>query len=63
MSSSLLYGLGVMSGTSLDGIDICYVKFKKEDDSYFKIINTKTFKYNSFWINKLGDIHLKNDLE
>ena len=63
MSSSLLYGLGVMSGTSLDGIDICYVEFKKEDDSYFRIINSKTFKYNSIWINILGDIHLKNDLE
>ena len=63
MSSSLLYGLGIMSGTSLDGIDICYVEFKKEDDSYFKIINSKTFKYNSIWLNKLGDIHLKNDLQ
>ena len=63
MSSSLLYGLGVMSGTSLDGIDICYVEFKKEDDSYFRIINSKTYKYNSIWTNKLGDIHLKNDLE
>ena len=63
MSSSLLYGLGIMSGTSLDGIDICYVEFKKEDDSYFKIINSKTFKYNSIWLNKLGDVHLKNDLQ
>ena len=63
MSSSLLYGLGIMSGTSLDGIDICYVEFKKEDDTYFKIINSKTYKYNSVWINKLGNIHLKNDLE
>ena len=63
MSSSLLYGLGVMSGTSLDGIDICYVEFKKEDDSYFRIINSKTYKYNSIWTNKLGDIHLKKDLE
>ena len=63
MSSSLLYGLGIMSGTSLDGIDICYVEFKKEDDSYFKIINSETFKYNSIWLNKLGDIHSKNDLQ
>ena len=63
MSSSLLYGLGIMSGTSLDGIDICYVEFKKVDDRYIKIINSKTFKYNSIWTNKLGDIHLKNDLE
>ena len=63
MSSSLLYGLGIMSGTSLDGIDICYVEFKKEDDSYFKIINSKTFKYNSIWLNKLGDVHSKNDLQ
>ncbi len=52
-----------MSGTSLDGIDICYVEFKKEDDKYFRIINSKTFKYNSTWVNKLNNIHLKNDFE
>ena len=63
MSSSLLYGLGIMSGTSLDGLDICYVEFKENDDNYFKIINSKTFKYNSSWVNKLRNIHLKNDLE
>ena len=63
MSSSLLYGLGIMSGTSLDGLDICYVEFKENDDNYFKIINSKTFKYNSSWVNKLSNIHLKNDLE
>ena len=63
MSSGLLYGLGIMSGTSLDGLDICYVEFKKEDDRYFKIINSETFKYNSNWVNKLSNIHLKNDLE
>ena len=63
MSSSLLYGIGIMSGTSLDGLDICYVEFKKNDDNYFKIISSKTFKYNSSWINKLSSIHLKNDLE
>ena len=63
MSSSLLYGLGIMSGTSLDGLDICYVEFKENDDNYFKIINSKTFKYNSSWVNKLSNIHLKNDFE
>ena len=63
MSSSLLYGLGIMSGTSLDGLDICYVEFKENDDNYFKILNSKTFNYNSSWVNKLSNIHLRNDLE
>ena len=53
MSSGLLYGLGIMSGTSLDGLDLCYVEFKKDDDSYFKILKTKTFNYNSNWKKKL----------
>ncbi len=63
MSSGLLYGLGIMSGTSLDGLDLCYVEFKKDDDSYFKILNTKTFNYDNNWKKKLSDIHLKNNLE
>tara|TARA_B100000963_G_scaffold359299_1_gene386187 strand:- start:5322 stop:6431 length:1110 start_codon:yes stop_codon:yes gene_type:complete len=63
MSSGLLYGLGIMSGTSLDGLDLCYVEFKKDDDSYFKILKTKTFNYDSNWKKKLSEIHLKNNLE
>ena len=63
MSSGLLYGLGIMSGTSLDGLDICYAEFKRNDDNYFKIINSETFKYNSKWKKKLSNIHLKSNTE
>jgi len=34
--------IGVMSGTSLDGVDIVYVKFIQNESWSFKIINSKT---------------------
>ena len=37
--------IGVMSGTSLDGVDIVYVKFTQNESWSFKIINSKTYKY------------------
>lgn len=37
--------IGVMSGTSLDGIDLVYVKFKFDDIWRFQIIHAETIPY------------------
>lgn len=45
--------IGVMSGTSLDGLDITFIEFKKEKEWGFKIIHAITIKYSNEWYNKL----------
>ena len=51
--------IGVMSGTSLDGIDIVYVNFTLEDKWKFKILKSQTFSYNKSFQIKLKNLHLK----
>ena len=45
--------IGMMSGTSLDGIDLVYTKFNKEDYSQFKIIFSETIAYSLEWKKRL----------
>ncbi|PWN67884.1 anhydro-N-acetylmuramic acid kinase [Chryseobacterium oncorhynchi] len=45
--------IGLMSGTSLDGLDICLVEFKKQDRWTFEILNANTLPYSTDWENKL----------
>ncbi|MGM1057229.1 MAG: anhydro-N-acetylmuramic acid kinase [Bacteroidota bacterium] len=45
--------LGVMSGTSLDGIDLAYVHFNKQQDWEFQVITAETLPYTSEWKKKL----------
>ena len=52
--------IGVMSGTSLDGVDIVYVKFTQNESWSFKIINSKTYKYEDSTVDMLSDISKKN---
>ena len=47
--------IGLMSGTSLDGVDICLVSFKKSDNKKFNIIYNKTFEYEEIWAKKLKE--------
>ena len=47
--------IGVMSGTSLDGIDICFAKYSFKNENWkFKIICTQTTKYDNDWFIKLS---------
>ena len=48
--------IGVMSGTSLDGIDIVYVNFKLDKSWKYELINSKTYKYEKKWISQLQNI-------
>ena len=42
-----------MSGTSLDGLDLCYVHFSKQDQWSFEILQTETIPYSKFWEQRL----------
>lgn len=55
--------IGVMSGTSLDGLDLCQCVFNKKDLSDFKILNSVTYEYPKKILNKLRDIFKKNSSE
>lgn len=46
--------LGVMSGTSLDGIDLAHVHFTVKNNKWnFSILETGTIPYSENWLNKL----------
>ena len=45
--------LGLMSGTSVDGIDLAMVEFTKEEHWKFKILTAQTRKYSKEWQQKL----------
>jgi anhydro-N-acetylmuramic acid kinase len=52
------FGIGVMSGTSLDGMDIAYCKFNTQNNPYsFQIIAAETYSYSPEWIKKLSEAH------
>ncbi|HQV36469.1 MAG TPA: anhydro-N-acetylmuramic acid kinase, partial [Flavobacterium sp.] len=46
--------IGVMSGTSLDGIDLAHVHFTVKNNLWnYKITETETIPYTQEWLNKL----------
>ena len=62
MNKNEVFCIGLMSGTSLDGIDLVYVKFYKNEYQNFKIIYTKTLSYTNKWKTTLQKaIHFSED--
>ena len=47
------FAIGLMSGTSLDGLDICYAKFQNFTNWEFEILKTETIPYSLEWKNRL----------
>ena len=48
------HAIGLMSGTSLDGLDICYSKFTENSGKWTcEILKAETFPYSETWENKL----------
>ena len=49
--------LGVMSGTSLDGIDIVWVEFDKKNNHWnYSVLLGETLPYSEYWLKKLSNI-------
>lgn len=54
--------IGVMSGTSLDGIDLAYLNFEKNDRWSYKILSSETISYSEDWQKDLSEALFYNDL-
>ena len=55
--------LGVMSGTSVDGIDLCYCSFTIDKVWSYRIIKCETIVYDTHWVKKLSDAILLSKFE
>ena len=49
MDTVYSYSIGLMSGTSLDGLDLVYVKFNNQIYLDFQILNATTIPYSEKW--------------
>ena len=48
--------IGLMSGSSLDGLDIALVRFQEENDNYlFQILKAETLPYPDHWKTLLSE--------
>lgn len=63
MIKSEYYVVGCMSGTSLDGLDIAYIKFQLDTAWRFEIITATTIPYSDEWKNKLKSLVSSSKIE
>lgn len=62
MKCDTKYIIGVMSGTSLDGLDIVYVKINAAENHSFEILKAETISYSNEWKSALKDgFHLSGE--
>ena len=52
--------IGLMSGTSLDGLDICYAQYSYNGSWSFEILNAVTIPYSKKWIVILKELVYKS---
>lgn len=63
MAKKVYHVIGVMSGTSLDGVDVAYVRFECLDEKWrFTILEAITYPYSEYWYTELSHaIHLSQE--
>lgn len=61
MNNEFVHSIGLMSGTSLDGVDLIYVKIHLKEYSNFDILEKATIPYDTKWIDLLKDSINFND--
>ena len=63
MSDATTYrAIGLMSGTSLDGLDIAHCTFTRDDRWHVELHATTTISYTTEWRNRLRDAHTLSGL-
>lgn len=56
MGKQIYYAVGMMSGTSLDGLDLAYCSFFLENGQWrFELLESKSVTYNANWTTRLKD--------
>lgn len=62
MNKNEIFVVGLMSGTSLDGVDLVYVKFLNDDYQNFDILHSETVSYSKKWKSTLqNSINFSSD--
>lgn len=58
MNDTIYYIIGLMSGSSLDGLDIAYCKFRLQDNEIaaWEIIHSETQPYSEMWQARLANL-------
>jgi anhydro-N-acetylmuramic acid kinase len=54
--------IGLMSGTSLDGLDMAYCTFKRDESWHFELHTAKTVTYDNTWRDRLRSAHALSGL-
>jgi anhydro-N-acetylmuramic acid kinase len=63
-SNSEYYAIGLMSGTSLDGLDMAYCHFRRDDGKwFFRILAAETAPYPPEWKRRLAGAETASALE
>lgn len=62
MKPAVFHAVGLMSGTSLDGLDLCFARFEKKGSWEFEILKAETLPYSAEWESRLANsIHLSTE--